>query len=202
MSKQKSLTYSNIFTCSTSKMVHFSIDYIWFRRKLCPNPLAPGYQAVGYVEPKSLNTTLNTVRPDKMAVLSQTTLFFNENARIFIEISLTLVPKGSINNIPALVHIMAWRQPGDKPLSEPMMVRLPTYLCVTRPQWVNCNKVQYFWYSWTQFWLYTFSYCQKYMYRKTSNIRLTLVGNKIVDHSDVVGESPVSAAPTTSSFLT
>ena len=29
------------------------------------------------------------------------------------------VPKGPINNIPALVQIMAWRRPGDKPLSEP-----------------------------------------------------------------------------------
>ena len=39
-------------------------------------------------------------------------------------------------------------------------------------------------------------------YRKVSNIRRTLVGNKIVDHSDVVGASPVGAAPTTSSFST
>ena len=38
--------------------------------------------------------------------------------------------------------------------------------------------------------------------RKVSNIRRTLVGNKIVDHSDVVGASPVGAAPTTSSFST
>ena len=37
-------------------------------------------------------------------------------------------------------------------------------------------------------------------YRKTSNIRRTLVGNKIVDHSDVIGASPVGAAPTISSF--
>ena len=29
--------------------------------------------------------------------------------------------------------------------------------------------------------------------RQTSNIRRTLVGNKIVDHSDVVGASPFSA---------
>ena len=29
--------------------------------------------------------------------------------------------------------------PGDKPLSEPMMVSLLTYWCVTRPQWVNCH---------------------------------------------------------------
>ena len=40
------------------------------------------------------------------------------------------------------------------------------------------------------------------MYRKTSNIRRTLGGNKFVDHSDVVGASPVGAAPTTSSFST
>ena len=39
-------------------------------------------------------------------------------------------------------------------------------------------------------------------YRKVSNIRRTLVGNNIVDHSDVVGASPVGAAPTTSSFPT
>ena len=51
--------------------------------------------------------------------------------------SLKFVPKGPINNTPALVQIMAWRRPGDKPLSEPMMVSLPTHICVTRPQWVN-----------------------------------------------------------------
>ena len=37
---------------------------------------------------------------------------------------------------------------------------------------------------------------------QTSNIRHTLKGNKIVDHSDVIGASPLGAAPTTSSFLT
>ena len=36
--------------------------------------------------------------------------------------------------------------------------------------------------------------------RQTSDIRRTFVGNKIVDHSDVVGASPVGAASTTSSF--
>ena len=61
----------------------------------------------------------------------------NANIRISIKISLKFVPKGSINNIPALVQIMAWRWPGDMPLSEPMMVRLLTHICVTRSQWVN-----------------------------------------------------------------
>ena len=64
-------------------------------------------------------------------------IFLNENVWISIKISLKFVSKGSINNIPALVQIMAWRRPGDKPLSEPMMVSLLTHICVTRPQWVN-----------------------------------------------------------------
>ena len=49
-------------------------------------------------------------------------IFLNENLWISIKISLEFVPKGPINNIPALVQIMAWRRPGDKPLSEPMLV--------------------------------------------------------------------------------
>ena len=39
-------------------------------------------------------------------------------------------------------------------------------------------------------------------YRQVSNIRRNLVGNKIIDNSDVVGASPVGAAPTTSSLST
>ena len=64
-------------------------------------------------------------------------LFLNENCCILIKISLKFVPMGLINNIPALVQIMAWNQPGDKPLSEPMRVRLLTHIYVTRPQWVK-----------------------------------------------------------------
>ena len=37
---------------------------------------------------------------------------------------------------------------------------------------------------------------------KPLDISCTLLGNKIIDHSDVVGASPVSTAPTTSSFST
>ena len=36
---------------------------------------------------------------------------------------------------------MAWHRPGDKPLSEPMMVVLPKHVCVNRPQWVNFMQV-------------------------------------------------------------
>ena len=55
-------------------------------------------------------------------------IFLNENAWISINISLKFVPRGPINNIPTLVQVMAWRRPGDKPLLEPMMVRLPTHM--------------------------------------------------------------------------
>ena len=71
-------------------------------------------------------------------------IFLNGNVWIPIEISLKLVPKGPINNIPALVQIMAWRRPGDKPLSEPTTVRLLTHICVTRPQWVKYSEVRQF----------------------------------------------------------
>ena len=66
-------------------------------------------------------------------------VFLNENVWISINISLKFVPRGPMNNIPTLVQVMAWRRPGDKPLSEPMMARLPTHICVTRPQWVKMS---------------------------------------------------------------
>ena len=72
-------------------------------------------------------------------------IFLNENVWFSIKISLKFIPSGLINNIPTLVQIMAWRRPGDKPLSEPMMVNLPTHICVARPQWVN-GLVAFKWY--------------------------------------------------------
>ena len=67
-------------------------------------------------------------------------IFFNENVWISIKISLKFVPKGPINNIPALVQIMAWCRSGDMPLSETMMVSLPRHICVTRPKWVKSSQ--------------------------------------------------------------
>ena len=88
----------------------------------------------------SLQTRVNTLRPRQhgrhFADDTFKRIFLNENVIISIKISLKFVPKGPINNIPALVQIMAWRLPGDKPLSEAMMVSLLTHICVTRPQWV------------------------------------------------------------------
>ena len=57
---------------------------------------------------------INTLRPRQNRRLSAdnifTCLFLNENLGISIQISLKFVPKGLINKIPALIHIMAWRQ--------------------------------------------------------------------------------------------
>ena len=78
---------------------------------------------------------INTLRPRQNGRRFADTfkrIFLYENVRISIKISLKFVPKGPISNIPALVQIMAWRQSGGKPLSEPMMVSLLTHICVTR----------------------------------------------------------------------
>ena len=90
---------------------------------------------------KGVKSSLNTLRPRQngryFADDIFKCIFLNENAWISPRISLKFVPAGPTNNIPALVQIMAWHCPGDKPLSEPMMVSSLTDICVTRPQLVN-----------------------------------------------------------------
>ena len=67
-----------------------------------------------------------------------------------------------INKIPALVQIMAWHRPVAKPLPEPMMVSLPTHICITWPQWVKdvCSRtitcVIYFCLKCLQIWKHLF----------------------------------------------
>ena len=48
-------------------------------------------------------------------------ILVNEKLCILNKISLKLIPKGPIDNNPALVQIMVWRQVGDKPLPEPLL---------------------------------------------------------------------------------
>ena len=64
-------------------------------------------------------------------------IFFKQNVWISIRISLKFIPEVRFSNILALIQIMAWLRPGDKSLSEPMMVSLLTHICATRLQWVN-----------------------------------------------------------------
>ena len=81
---------------------------------------------------------LNTLRPIQYGRHFPEDVFkricLNENVSILHKISLKFVPKVQFTNIPALLQIMAWRRPGNKPLSEPMLVSLLTHICVTRPQ--------------------------------------------------------------------
>ena len=116
----------------------FQIDYIWFVRKLFQYPLDHLWPIS---QRKRTQVWLNhhcgldnTLRPRQNGPHFPDDIFkwifLNENVWIPIEISLKFLPKGPINNIPALVQIMAWRRPDDKPLSETMMVSSPTHICV------------------------------------------------------------------------
>ena len=99
------------------------------------------YYTMGLQERFSLHYIINTLRlrqngshfPDDILKW----IFLNTNVWIWINISLKFVLRCPINNIPTLVQVMAWCRPGNKPLFEPMMARLPTHICVTRPQWVK-----------------------------------------------------------------
>ena len=101
---------------------------------------APGYVTVAYYHiAAGIKLILAYWGQDKMTDISQTifsgAFFKNYKIWILTKMSLTFVPKGPTNKIPALVQIMAWRQPDDKPLSGPMMGRLLTHICYYR-----CHK--------------------------------------------------------------
>ena len=80
------------------------------------------------------------------------------------------VPKGLINNIPAMLQIMAWRRRGDKPLSEPMMVRLPThiYASLGLKDLINIMGI-FFSYACCFVWSLSYLHIYTYTYFKTLN---------------------------------
>ena len=92
-------------------------------------------------------TGINTLRPRQNRRHVADDIFkcilLNKIVWIPIKISLKFVFKSAINNIPAMVQIMAWRRPGDKPLSEPTVVSLSTHICVARSQWVSYTARDY-----------------------------------------------------------
>ena len=78
---------------------------------------------------------------DKMATIFQTfsnAFSWMKMYKFWLKFCWSFFPKGSIDNIPALVQIMAWGLVGAKPWSEPMMESLLMHICVTRPQWLDC----------------------------------------------------------------
>ena len=108
---------------------------VWYAKELTPSPVA--WFACKFNTWKPFNTLRARQNGRLFAGDIFKCIFLNENIRISNNISLKFVPMDLSNNIPALVFIMAWRRPGDKPLSEPMMVRSLTHICVSRPQWIN-----------------------------------------------------------------
>ena len=126
----------------THSFLTSTADASWFWNFAQSTAVSLPYSGKNYKrEGDLISYHLNTLRPRQngrhFADDTFKCIFLNETFRISIKISLKFVPKGPINNIPALVQIMAWRRSGDKPLSEPMMVSLPTHIWVTRPQWVK-----------------------------------------------------------------
>ena len=105
--------------------------------------LSTRFHPSAYMDVSVLSDWLKYWGRDKMAAIEQTTfsnalswmkmyeLWLRFHWILFLRAQLTISFHWS------LVPIMAWRRPGDKPLSEAMMVRLTTHKCVTRPQWVN-----------------------------------------------------------------
>ena len=139
--------HTHILPCTNvyiNKYYLFIYVYVHIYYIMCVRVYACIYHVL---EPPYTTTCFNTLRPRQngrhFADDTFKRIFMNENVRISTNISLKFAPKGLINNIPALVQIMAWRRPGDKPLSEPMMVNLLTHICVTRPQGVNSIQDTY-----------------------------------------------------------
>ena len=132
---------------------------------------------------------VNTLRPRQNGHHFADTfkrIFLNGNIRILIKISLKFVHKGPINNIPALVQIMAWRRPGDKPLSEPKVVNLLMHTCVTRPQRVKSST------SWRcEIWL-LFQTCSfhKHFSHTCSKLVMWVISHRFVKLQFMIAEIP------------
>ena len=115
-------------------------------------------------------------------------------------IALIWISQVLIDDKSTLVQVMAWcRQATSHYLSQCWPGYMSPY-GITRPWWVN--------YPGVSCWPFTIMLSDQlndicnHQYCQTSNISHTLVGNKIVDHSDVVRASPVRAASATSLFST
>ena len=146
----------DLYVCVHGKAIYVHVIYVYILGILICASCGGALQSLWIAQmefslyffpgfPSVLLIGINTLRPRENGRHFANDIFkciiVNDNLWIPIKISLKFVPKGPINNIPALVQTMAWRRPGGKPLSEPLMVRLLTHICVTRPQWVNAGPI-------------------------------------------------------------
>ena len=129
--KRPDFNFQQLFKQSIKVFIRFKLfatllaHKIWFNQLLKPS--ASDVIKSSPLDKMTTNLAENIFR----------NIFMNEKFCIVIRISLKFVPKGPINNIPALVEIIARPQPGNKPLSESMMIILLSHICVIRPQWVK-----------------------------------------------------------------
>ena len=126
--------------------------WVW----LCRNPLlfSDGLFCSHYMYSRYFTEAQNTIfwflclthwGRDKVVSIFQMTISIAFSLMKMFEFRLefhwSLFPRFHLNK-PELFQIMAWHWWGAKPLSEPMMVRLQTHICVTQPQWVNKQNVK------------------------------------------------------------
>ena len=85
---------------------------------------------------------------DKIVIISQITfsnwISWMKMYKFHLRFNWSFFPKVWINNILALVQIMAQCRPGNKLLSKPMIVSLQSHICIIRPQWVNISTLNIF----------------------------------------------------------
>ena len=124
--------------------IHFSYwkDLVYKILEIIWHEMGPhGVRGCVSKMPRALNTLRQRQNGRYFADDIFKCIFLNENVWISLKMSLKFVPMVWISNIPALVQIMAWHRPGNKPLSESMMISLQTHICVTRPQWVKLSTL-------------------------------------------------------------
>ena len=98
----------------------------------------PSVWLAGWLQSFKIGMKLNNCSPSEPRILAVlvNTLRPRQDGRHFPDdIFIKFIPKGTINNIPALVQITSWCRPDDKPLSEQWWW-IYQRICVTRPQWV------------------------------------------------------------------
>ena len=123
-------------------LIHFWV-WVWITNATTAKAIAWIVGCAVYWWATCLWMLIYTLRPRQngrhFAVDHFKCIFWSVNTWISIITSLKFLLKGPTENNPALVYIVAWRRPGVKPLSEPMMVNSLTRICITQPQWVNCK---------------------------------------------------------------
>ena len=100
----------------------------------------------GVTRPQSFNSLRPRQNGRRFADDSFKCIFLNENVLIFIKILLNFIPKGTINNIPALIQIMAWRIYASLGLNElKNMTKYDKYVNHTRKEQWNPLRITTCW---------------------------------------------------------